>query len=203
MSDDNALPLSGLVALLDRNEPGALRELRARFPEVDLRPDRQLGDGPTGATSEAVIAVATAALSNSSAVADKVRAFVRRRMLLYSRLTLMGNLIGAGSALGLFATISSDVHRFEIVAASSAFAGSMVALLAQYVENTSHGGVSIKDALARLVDISRDLAEAKGLMEMFRAMGAADSTDLEAIVRRASQASAELVALQISLNVPA
>lgn len=196
----NELRTHALVGFLEHNSPSEIANLRARFPDSALSSDLQLGNETESANNDALLAVANAALAKATKVADVVRRDVMRRMRLYGRLGFIGNLLGAGSSIGLVAAVSSDLQMFEMVTAGSAFCGSIVALLSQYVGNSGQGGVSVTDAMAKLVHISRDLAEAQGSMEMLQAVRQG-TADLEAVIRKANGAVGELYALQMMLGL--
>lgn len=189
-----------LVGFLEHNSPADIVDLRARFPGSQLSADLMLGSESETANADALLAVANAALAKATSVADIVRRDVMRRMRLYGRLGFVGNLLGAGSSIGLVAAVSSSLQVFEMVTAGSAFCGSIVALLSQYVANSGQGGVSINDAMAKLVHINRDLAEAQGSMEMLQAVRNG-SVDLEAVIRKANGAVGELYSLQMMLGL--
>ena len=197
---NNELRAHALVGFLEHNSPAEIATLRAQFPGSALSADLMLGNEAESANADALLAVANAALTKATTVADVVRRDVMRRMRLYGRLGFIGNLLGAGSSIGLVAAVSSDLKMFEIVTAGSAFCGSIVALLSQYVGNSGQGGLSVTDAMAKLVHISRDLAEAQGSMEMLRAVRQG-TTDLEAVIRKANGAVGELYALQVMLGL--
>lgn len=196
----NELRAHALVGFLEHNSPTEIADLRRRFPDGGLNSDLILGAETEASNADALLAVANAALAKATAVADIVRRDVMRRMKLYGRLGFVGNLLGAGSSIGLVAAVSSDLQMFEMVTAGSAFCGSIVALLSQYVGNSGQGGVSINDAMAKLVHISRDLAEAQGSMEMLQAVRNG-TADLEAVIRKANGAVGELYALQMMLGL--
>jgi hypothetical protein len=196
----NELRAHALVGFLEHNSPAEIAGLRTRFPDSALSADIMLGNEAESANADALLAVANAALTKATTVAEVVRRDVMRRMRLYSRLGFIGNLLGAGSSIGLVAAVSSDLQMFEMVTAGSAFCGSIVALLSQYIGNSGQGGVSITDAMAKLVHISRDLAEAQGSMEMLQAVRQG-TADLETVIRKANGAVGELYALQMMLGL--
>lgn len=196
----NDLRAHALVGFLEHNSPSEIASLRQRFPNGGLNSDLMLGTETEASNADALLAVANAALAKATTVADIVRRDVMRRMKLYGRLGFVGNFLGAGSSIGLIAAVSSDLQMFEMVTAGSAFCGSIVALLSQYVGNSGQGGVSITDAMAKLVHINRDLAEAQGSMEMLQAVRTG-TADLEAVIRKANGAVGELYALQMMLGL--
>lgn len=197
---NNVATVSALVGLLERNDPDALKELRQAYPDFEFRSDLQLGDGPEQTAGDARVALAMRALTKASDVADGVRTFMQKRLRLYGRLALIGNLLGAGSSIGLFAAAAHDLNSYEMIAAGAAFVGSALALLAQYIATSGHAGISVSEAMTRLIQISREVAEAQGSVEMFIALRS-ESVDLEAVILKANGAIAELVVLQQMFGV--
>ncbi|MDB5439773.1 MAG: hypothetical protein JWM33_2200 [Caulobacteraceae bacterium] len=193
--------LRAMIELLSRTAPDQLAEIGRRHPTADLRADLELGAEAADTDHGAAVEVAAVALRQATKSVDRVKVYVHNRMRLHGRYALTGSLLGAGSSVGVVAAISRDLHTFELLAAAIGFVGSTAALVSQHIESSPHGGVSISEALAQLVRISRDLAEAQGSVEVFQAIRA-KTISIKSVIRRANMAVAELRALEIALGIP-
>jgi hypothetical protein len=199
MGESGVVAVQAIVNLLNRREPAALAELRARFPSQAnlLEPGKRLGP-EAAAESEMLKELARLTIVVAKTESETVSQKVRRRIRMSSRLRLAGAMVASLSSGGLVAALSQGSTAVALVSGCIAFLSSSFTLIAQYLEDYSGGKNSLRELRDRVMAHVADTYEVDAEFSLM--MTQSDYSGLETLIRKLNVALSSLRQIQMAVE---
>jgi hypothetical protein len=190
---------------LRRRQPDLVTGLTALYPNLESALEGRRPLGPEVAAEAAQDAGATAAATEIAKAAlvearkdlNEVLAVLTRRTRTLARLRLAGGVITSISSAGVIAALIGSNFTAQISSAMVAFASSMLALVAGYIEDFSGGDGSVRRLREQMTTQVRRLAEIGGEIKV--ALAQSDTakifsalTEISAVLGEVQYARAQL-----------
>ena len=202
----NEINVTSLVALLSARDGAALETLRKRHPGVAaLQPGLKVLGAEGDANLAAFQELAAETLRVSRERMGEIGRHLDRRLRWARRIRLSSSLVGGVASAGLLGAVLLEQRLAALISASVTFAGSALAIVADFIENGGAGNTGGLAALRlRAAGAIGRIATLDGETRLL-ALRAAPASEQIAVIQQANALAADIrqIEFEAGLFAPA